>query len=162
MPKKISIVIVLIILITTILLSFNKGDIDIIGEYEFREVAMVGLLSSMMGDALEKQYIGTRYIIDRDSFSILGENICFQRENVTYKIEVVDDRYIKNYWTIEAPLVKIIKQYKKRYRFIVYDENDEVIPYYVFLLDGKLLIGNYDTRSKMTLSSMNWVEKVEN
>jgi hypothetical protein len=136
---------------------------DITGEYEFGEVATVSLLSSMMGDALEKQYIGTRYIIDRDSFSILGENICFQRENVTYKIEVVDNRYIKDYFngSCEIELAKIIKQHKKRYRFIIYDENDEVIPYYVFLLDGKLLIGNYDTRSKMVLSSMNWVEKVK-
>lgn len=161
--KRLIIALILLVLLVAYFLLFSKDNQDITGEYEFEKIATVSILSSTLGDTLEKQQVGDRYIIGNDSFYILGENICFQRENVTYKQEILDDEYIKDYWE-DSPvigLVKIIKQHEKRYRFVVYDENDELIPYYIFLLDDKLMIGPYDPRSKMELSTMNWVNKVE-
>lgn len=159
--KRLIIALILLLLIIVSFLCFSRNDIDIIGEYEFREVAMAGLLSSSMQDYYQVIRVGTKYIITKDSFEIVGEGIDYHRTNVTYKIEVVSDRYIKEYFKIETPLVKILKENDKRYRFVMYDDNDEIIPYYVFLLDDKLLIGDYDTRSKFTLSSVDWVEKME-
>ena len=116
-----------------------------VGEYTFGDVVYVGLVSSATRDYMIETKSGTEYGIQEDSLRISGRDNETTYSNITYKRQKLTNRLIqKNYATDEVPpLADFFDPYTRRYRFSLFDENEEQINYYIFLMDDEVFISRF-------------------
>lgn len=137
----------------------EKLELPINGEYEFGDVVFVSGLSSSTRDYLIKEKIGTKYIIKSDSLEILNDEHNIKHYNISYK-EKNTDEGIEDFSIIEIK-DNPFNEYKDKHVYYIYDDHGEVIPYYIFYVDGVVFIGKYETRGGFLVSSLDKLLRIK-
>ncbi len=136
--------------IEILLFYFNQTE-AVVGEYELSEVVFAAISSSALEDRS-----GTKYIIKDDAFTITQGESKEAYINISYKCELLDEDLIENCYATESTLKEVFYKYLARYRYSLYDEQCEKIPYYIFLLGKDIYICKYDISGNLIL----WFDKV--
>jgi len=144
--KKIILLALMLVLGNSLLGCSKDSDIAISGKYEFDEVMYLSPLSSSSKDYINKKNQGTVYTINKDSFEIVSSENDYEISNLIYKRKKMDDDLVQSFndsvWVSGWGTVSI-SEYKEKYQYSIYNEENEKINLYLYSMDGELWIASY-------------------
>ncbi len=131
------------ILLSLILFGCNGSDNNsIFGKYVFDEPIYISSLNSLSKDAVIENNREASYTAKKESFEVNLTDSKFMVSNPKYEKIEMDENQVKDF-NIAVFNAVDISGYKKRCQYVIYDENDQKIQYYVYAMDDEIWLASY-------------------
>lgn len=132
------------ILFSFILLGCNSTDNNnsIFGTYVFDSPVYISSLSSSSKDIVIKTNKEASYTIEKKNFEVNLADSKFIVSNPQYKKVAMNDDQVKDFNIAVFNAVNI-SDYKNRCQYIIYDENNQKVEYYLYTMDNELWLALY-------------------
>ncbi|WBW95197.1 hypothetical protein [Oceanirhabdus sp. W0125-5] len=144
--KKIILLSLLFFFVSSLIGCSKDNDLAISGKYEFDSIVYLSPLSSSSKDYLNKKMKGTVYTINKDSFKAVSSENHYEISKLTYKRNKMDDELVQAFndsvWDSSWGNISI-SEYKERYKYSIYNEQNEKINFYLYSMDEELWIASY-------------------
>ncbi len=135
--------------------AIGGTEIDI---FEFEELLYLSPLSSSTFDYAENKMKGTKYIISNELFEIdYPDEDDYKIRNPKYTEEKMTDDMIRAFEKSTMTRVSI-SEYKEKYRYTIYTEENIKTNFYLYALDGQLWLSSYadNTADKSEITMYIW------
>lgn len=140
MRKKIYIL--LLIFSINSLIGCGSKNKEIYGTYTFDSPIYISSLSSTSIENIKEQNKQTKYRITQDVFEIISTDNKYKISNPKYDKKEMDESLIKEFNTAVFNAVSI-SEYKEKYKYTIYNEKNQKIKYYLYLMDSEIWIASY-------------------
>lgn len=146
MKKKLVLISFALLLVSGLILLVCSQRTELpTAEYTIEDVVYVGGISSATKDSIREMKAGTKVIIKDDYLSIIfPDSSTMQWTDIKFIKDKLTDEFIRSkYHEEDKQLMTFFNEYSERYRYSLFDKDENQINYYLFQMDDELFISQF-------------------